>query len=37
MTEALQNGYVESFNTRFQDEVRNRVLFYSLSEVQIII
>ena len=26
-----ENGYVESFNARFRDELLNRELFYSLS------
>ena len=32
-----ENGYVESFNARFRDELLNRELFYSLKEAQIII
>ena len=32
-----ENGYVESFNARFRDELLNRELFYSLREAQIII
>ncbi len=32
-----QNGYVESFNARFRDELLNREIFYSLREAQIII
>ncbi len=33
----LENGYVESFNARFRDELLNREIFYSLREAQIII
>ena len=29
-----KNGYVESFNARFRDEMLNREIFYSLSEAQ---
>ena len=32
-----ENGYVESFNARFSDELLNREIFYSLREAQIII
>ena len=32
-----ENGYVESFNARFRDELLNRELFYSVREAQIII
>ena len=32
-----QNGYVESFNNKFRDELLNRELFYSLKEAQILI
>ena len=32
-----ENGYVESFNARFQDELLNREIFYSLREAQVII
>ncbi len=32
-----ENGYVESFNARFRDELLNREVFYSLREAQIII
>ena len=32
-----ENGYVESFNARFRDELLNREIFYSLREAQIII
>ena len=32
-----ENGYVESFNARFRDELLNREIFYSLLEAQIII
>ncbi|WP_145975833.1 integrase core domain-containing protein, partial [Ruegeria atlantica] len=32
-----ENGYVESFNARFRDELLNREIFYSLKEAQIII
>ena len=31
------NGYVESFNNKFRDELLNRELFYSLKEAQILI
>ena len=33
----MQNGFVESFNARFRDELLNREIFYSLREAQIII
>jgi putative transposase len=32
-----ENGYIESFNGRFRDEVLNREIFYSLQEAQVII
>ncbi|MES0865030.1 IS3 family transposase, partial [Ruegeria sp. SCPT10] len=32
-----ENGYVESFNVGFRDELLNREIFYSLREAQIII
>jgi putative transposase len=32
-----ENGYCESFNARFRDELLNGEIFYSLKEVQIII
>lgn len=32
-----ENGYVESFNARFRDELLNREFFYYLREAQIII
>ncbi|MEO0637984.1 MAG: IS3 family transposase [Pseudomonadota bacterium] len=32
-----ENGYVESFNARFRDELLNGEIFYSLQEAQIII
>ena len=32
-----ENGYVESFNARFRDELLNGEIFYSLKEAQIII
>ena len=32
-----QNGYCESFNARFRDELLNREIFYTLKEAQIII
>ncbi len=32
-----ENGYVESFNARFRDELLNREIFYALREAQIII
>lgn len=32
-----ENGYVESFNARFRDELLNGEIFYSLREAQIII
>ena len=32
-----ENGYVESFNARFRDELLSREIFYSLREAQIII
>lgn len=31
------NGYIESFNGKFRDEVLNREIFYSLQEAQVII
>ena len=32
-----ENGYIESFNGKFRDEVLNREIFYSLQEAQVII
>ena len=32
-----ENGYIESFNARFRDELLNREIFFSLREAQIII
>ena len=32
-----ENGYCESFNARFRDELLNGVVFYSLREAQILI
>jgi transposase InsO family protein len=32
-----ENGYCESFNARFRDELLNGEIFYSLKEVKIII
>jgi putative transposase len=32
-----ENGYIESFNARFRDELLNREIFYSLKEAQIVI
>ena len=32
-----ENGYCESFNARFRDELLNGEIFYSLQEAQIII
>ncbi len=32
-----ENGYVESFNGKMQDELRNREIFYTLKEAQILI
>jgi len=32
-----ENGYCESFNARFRDELLNGEIFYSLREAQIII
>jgi putative transposase len=32
-----ENGYIESFNARFRDELLNREIFYSLREAQVII
>jgi putative transposase len=32
-----ENGYCESFNARFKDELLNGEIYYSLKEVQIII
>ena len=31
-----ENGYCESFNGKFQDELLNREIFYSLAEVQLL-
>jgi transposase InsO family protein len=33
----LENGYCESFNARFRDELLNGEIFYTLREAQIII
>jgi len=33
----LENGYCESFNARFRDELLNAATFYTLKEAQIII
>ncbi|GAI58112.1 unnamed protein product, partial [marine sediment metagenome] len=32
-----ENGYIESFNSRFRYEVLNRELFYSVKEAKIIV
>jgi len=32
-----ENGYIESFNGRFRDEVLNRELFYSVAEAKVIV
>jgi len=32
-----ENGYIESFNARFRDELLNGEIFYSLREAQIVI
>ena len=32
-----ENGYAESFNARFRDELLNKEIFYSLREARIII
>lgn len=32
-----ENGYIESFNGRFRDEVLNRELFYSVKEAKVIV
>jgi putative transposase len=32
-----ENGYIESFNGKFRDELLNREIFYSLQEAQVII
>ena len=32
-----ENGYVESFNARFRDELLNGEIFYSLREAQIVV
>ena len=32
-----ENGYCESFNARFRDELLNGEIFYSLKEAQIVI
>ena len=32
-----ENGYAESFNGKFRDELLNREIFYTLKEVQILI
>ena len=34
---AWENGYCESFNARFRDELLNGELFYTLKEAQILI
>ena len=33
----MRNGYCESFNARFRDELLNGEIFYTLKEAQIII
>jgi putative transposase len=33
----MKNGFIESFNTRLWDELRNGESFYSLREAQIVI
>ena len=33
----LENGYCESVNARFRDELLNGEIFYSLKEAQILI
>jgi putative transposase len=33
----VENGYIESFNGKFRDELLNREIFYSLPEAQVII
>ena len=32
-----ENGYVESFNGKLRDELRDREIFYTLTEAQILI
>ena len=32
----LENGYVESFNTRLRDELLNGEIFYTLREAQVV-
>ena len=32
-----ENGYIESFNARFRDELLNGEIFYSLREAEIVI
>lgn len=32
-----ENGYIESFNARFRDELLNGEVFYSLKEAQVVI
>jgi putative transposase len=32
-----ENGYAESFNGKFRDELLNREIFYTLKEIQILI
>jgi putative transposase len=32
-----ENGYVESFNGKFRDELLNRELFYTLTEAQVLV
>jgi transposase InsO family protein len=32
-----ENGYVESFNGKFRDELLNREIFYSLTEAKVLI
>ena len=32
-----ENGYIESFNARFRDELLNSEIFYSLREAQVIV
>jgi putative transposase len=32
-----ENGYIESFNSKMRDELRNREIFYTLKEAQVLI
>jgi putative transposase len=34
---AWENGYIESFNARFRDELLNGEIFYTLKEAKIVI